>query len=79
MSVSIVWLNSVVGTGNSSINLLTETIAIIAYCSYNYYVLEYRNLPIEWGWASEWLYWLILFIPSFWYMQSGRWKKSYKL
>jgi MATE family multidrug resistance protein len=79
MSVSIVWLNSVVGTGNTAMNLLTETIAIIAYCTYNYYVLEYRNLPIEWGWASEWLYWMVLFIPSFWYMQSGRWKKSIKL
>lgn len=74
MSVSTVWLNAVVGTGNSKMNLVTETIAIIAYCIYCYLVLEKFNLPITYGWMSEWLYWIVLFAPSFWYMKSGRWK-----
>jgi MATE family multidrug resistance protein len=76
MSVSTVWLNAVVGTGNTRMNLFTETIAIVAYCAYVYYTLEYKKLPITWGWASEWLYWIILFIPSYWYIKSGRWRKA---
>jgi len=71
-----VWLNAVVGTGNSRINLITETIAIILYCVYNYIVLEWLKLSIIAGWASEWLYWLSLFIPSFFYLKSGRWKNK---
>jgi len=75
MSISIVWMNAVTGTGNSTMNLTTEFVAIILYCIYVFTVLEKMQLPITWGWVSEWIYWACLLIPSFWYMQSGRWKK----
>jgi len=72
-SVSTVWLNAVVGTGNSRRNLITELVAIVLYCIYVYMVLEYFNLSISIGWISEWLYWLSLLIPSYWYIQSNKW------
>lgn len=75
MSVSVVWMNAVTGSGNSSMNLATEFVAIIFYCFYVYTVLEKLKLPITWGWGSEWIYWSTILIPSFWYMQSGRWKR----
>ena len=74
MSVSVVWMNAVTGTGNSKINLLSEIAAITLYCSYVYIVLEILNRPIAWGWASEWIYWTTILIPSYWYMKSGKWK-----
>lgn len=74
MSVSTIWLNAVTGTGNSKINLINETIAIIIYCLYNYFVLAKIKAPITFGWASEWLYWVCLFIPSYLYIKSGKWK-----
>lgn len=74
MSVSSVWLNSVIGTGNTKVNLLIEFITIIAYSIYIYLVLSYWNLSLTWGWASEILYWLSMFSMSFWYIRSGRWK-----
>ena len=74
MSVSVVWMNAVTGTGNSKINLLSELAAITLYCSYVYFVLEMLNKPIAWGWASEWIYWTTILIPSFWYIKSGKWK-----
>ena len=74
MSFSTVWLNAVTGTGNSGVNLMIEVVAIVFYCIYNYVVLEYLKLPITWGWASEWLYWGILFSLSFWYLRSGKWR-----
>ena len=74
MSVSVVWMNAVTGTGNSKINLLSEIAAITLYCSYVYFVLEILNRPIAWGWASEWIYWTTILIPSYWYMKSGKWK-----
>ncbi len=75
MSISVVWMNAVTGTGNSKMNLLSEIAAITFYCVYVYIVLEKLNLPIAWGWASEWIYWSTILIPSFWYMKSGRWKQ----
>ncbi|MEI6086021.1 MAG: MATE family efflux transporter [Bacteroidota bacterium] len=75
MSISVVWMNAVTGSGNSSMNLATEFVAIIFYCIYVYTTMEKMQLPITWGWGSEWIYWTTILIPSFWYMQSGRWKK----
>ncbi len=75
MSVAVVWVSAVTGTGNSKMNLYTEISTIVFYMLYVYIVLEKMNLSIAWGWGSEWLYWAIMFIPSFWYMRSDRWKK----
>jgi hypothetical protein len=66
-------LNAVVGTGNSRRNLIVEIVAIVIYCVYVYLVLEYFNLPITIGWISEWIYWISLLVPSYWYMQSNKW------
>lgn len=74
MSVSVIWLNAVTGTGNTKVNLYSEIAAIILYCLYVYTVLEKLKLSIEWGWASEGIYWITLLIPSYLYMRSGRWK-----
>jgi len=74
MSIGTIWLNAVTGTGNSQINLLIELVTIIIYCVYVYVVLEYWNLPITWGWGSEWVYWISMFSMAFIYMKSGKWK-----
>ena len=72
--VATVWLNAVVGTGNSKKNLQTEAIAIAVYTLYVWLVLEVFHLPITIAWMSEWIYWILMFTPSFLYMRSGRWK-----
>jgi MATE family multidrug resistance protein len=74
MSFSTVWLNAVTGTGNTKVNLVIELITIVIYCIYVYVVLEYWNLPITWGWGSEWVYWISMFSMAFFYMRSGKWK-----
>ncbi len=74
MSVAVIYFNAVIGTGNSKINLIVEIAAIICYCLYVYLTLEHFDLHITIGWMSEWLYWSVLFLPSFLYMRSNRWK-----
>lgn len=76
MSFSTVYLNSVTGSGNTRITFLIEASAILFYCAYVYLVAEYFFLPISFAWMSEWLYWLSMFIPAFWYMRSGRWRNK---
>lgn len=74
MSFSTIWLNAVTGTGNSRVTLLIEVVTIVLYCIYIYVVLEKFFLPISYGWMSEWLYWISLFIFSWLYIRSGKWK-----
>lgn len=74
MSFSVVWLNAVTGTGNTKVNFYIELAAIVFYCTYVYVVLEKLNLSIIWGWGSEWLYWLTMFVPAYIYIKRGKWK-----
>jgi multidrug resistance protein, MATE family len=76
MSVSTVWLNAVTGTGNTVVNLTIEFITIVIYSVYVYVVLEYLNMPITWGWGSEWVYWISMFTMAFFYMRSGKWRNK---
>jgi multidrug resistance protein, MATE family len=74
MSCASIWLNAVIGTGNTKVNLAIELFAICVYCGYVYLILEYLNLSIVIGWTAEWVYWSCVLIPSFLYLRSGRWK-----
>lgn len=74
MSFSVVWLNAVIGTGNTRISLIAEVLAITLYCLFVYFVLNKWKMPITVGWLSEWVYWLTLFLVSWIYMKKGNWK-----
>jgi len=76
MSFGTIWLNAVVGTGNTRVNLAIEIITIIFYSIYVYLVLGYWNLPIVYGWMSEWLYWIFTFVLAYMYMRSGKWREK---
>lgn len=74
MSFGTIWLNAVTGTGNTVVNLTIELITIVIYSIYVYVVLEWLQLPITWGWGSEWVYWMSMFTMAWWYIRSGKWK-----
>lgn len=76
MCISTVWLNGVTGTGNTKINLGIEIVAILLYSIYVYFVLHVWKLSLVWAWASEILYWTVLFTLSFTYLKSGKWRKK---
>ncbi len=76
MSFSTVWLNAVTGTGNTLVNLGIELVTIVIYSVYVFLVLEVWNLPITWGWGSEWVYWISMFTMAYLYVRSGKWKNK---
>jgi multidrug resistance protein, MATE family len=76
MSFSTVWLNAVTGTGNTLVNLGIELVTIVIYSIYVFLVLEVWNLPITWGWGSEWVYWISMFTMAYLYVRSGKWKNK---
>jgi Na+-driven multidrug efflux pump len=76
MSVGTIWLNAVTGTGNGRVTFIIELAAIALYCTYVYVVLEIQHMSLVWGWASELLYWSVLFLLSFLYIRSNRWRAT---
>jgi putative MATE family efflux protein len=76
MSFSVVWIAAVTGTGNTRVSFMIELATITFYISYVFTVMEKLKYSITIGWMSEWLYWICLFIPSFLYIRSGRWRKK---
>jgi MATE family multidrug resistance protein len=75
-SCSFVFLFAVTGSGNSRVTLMIEAVAIVLYSVYVYLVLDKYFLDITYGWMSEWLYSICMFLPSFLYMRSNRWKNK---
>lgn len=67
-SISTIWMNAVVGTGHTKTALWAEIMAVVFYSIYNYIVIELLGLPLIWAWASEWLYWIVLFLPCIYFM-----------
>lgn len=75
-SVATVMFNGVMGTGSMFLSLLIETIGMVIYLSYAYIVAKIMLLGLPYVWTAEFLYWLILVVPSWWYLQSGKWEKK---
>jgi len=76
MSISVVWLNALTGTGQTKINLLTEGIAVILYMSYTYFIIKVQRLPLAYAWSNEWVYWTITLTIAFIFMNKTKWKKK---
>lgn len=76
MSMATIWLQAVTGTGNSRITFFIELTAIAFYCVYVYLTLEVYQLSIFWGWASEMLYWTVMFLLSYFYLMRGKWQQK---
>ncbi len=76
MSLSVVWLNGVTGTGYTTINLLIEIAAIAIYLAYTWFFMKYQYAGLAMAWSNEVVYWLVILIPSLLFMRYGKWKKN---
>lgn len=74
MSIANIWLNGVTGTGKTKVNLAIEIIAITLYLGYTYYFMKVNYLSLAMAWSNEFIYWTVIFIMSFLFLKSGRWK-----
>lgn len=68
LSISTIFFNGVVGTGNTRLNMYFELAAILLYLIYCIIVIEYKRMPLSYAWGSEFIYWLSLFSFSAYYL-----------
>ena len=74
MSIANIWLNGVTGTAKTRINLLIEVIAITVYLIYTWYFIKVNYISLAMAWGNELVYWFTIFLISYLYLKSGRWK-----
>ena len=75
MSIANPWLNGLTGTGKTKINLAIEILAISLYLLYTLYVMKVNYTSLAMAWSNEFVYWTVIFVMSFLYLRSGKWKK----
>jgi len=79
MSIASIWLNAVTGTGKTKMNLVIEGAAIIVYLVYTFILVKQLNLSLAVVWSNEMIYWLLIFLVSFWFITKGNWIKDDKM
>lgn len=76
MCLAIIWLNAVTGTGFTKINLGIEIIAISFYLMYTWYFMKLNYISLTVAWSNELVYWSLIFLLSYLFMKSGKWKRG---
>ncbi|HSN60275.1 MAG TPA: MATE family efflux transporter, partial [Ferruginibacter sp.] len=74
MSMANIWLNAVTGTGKTKVNLRIEIVAISLYLMYTWYFMKINYVSLAMAWSNEFIYWSSIFLMSFFYIKSGKWK-----
>lgn len=76
-SFSTVIFNGIVATGKTVITLIIETLAILVYAGFMYYIFYMREPNLIIGWMSEWVYWITVALFSVAYFGLFNWKKGF--
>ena len=74
MSIANIWLNGVTGTGKTKVNLAIEIISIIIYLIYTWIFMKVHYISLSMAWSNELVYWSAIFLLSFGFLKSGKWK-----
>jgi hypothetical protein len=62
-------LSAVSGSGKTGASLTIESITLVFYLFASWYMAVYRHASIEWVWSVEYVYFLIMGILCWWYLQ----------
>ncbi len=74
--VSEVLFNAFPGTDNTRSAFLLELIVLVFYTGYAYYTAIVLGTSVEIVWYSEFVYWGLLGILSYWCLRKGNWQKK---
>lgn len=78
LPIANIFFHSILGLGNSKINLIIETITILFYFAYIHFILVIFNLNIAWAWTSEIFYWVILLCTGLIFFKWISWQRYIK-
>ncbi len=72
-SIGGVYFNGLAATGATYYGLKIQSFCAIVYLIYIYVIVEFSNGGLEWAWASEIFYWIIMLGLTINYLRSKKW------
>lgn len=75
MAIHNVYFNGIVGTGAIKTSLSFQTIAVVCYLGYIYFVIVKLSGSLMLAWSAELIHAAIIFLLSVIYLKSNRWYK----
>ncbi len=72
-SVSAIYMNGLMGTGETPLVLRIQIAATFLYLIYIFLVIKVYTLDVKWAWATEIFYWLFIFGVTYYYLSRKRW------
>jgi putative MATE family efflux protein len=72
-SLGGIFFNGLAGTGATGTSLGLQAIATTFYLIYIFVVIKKYSLGLQWAWACEIFYWLLLWFISYWFIRSNKW------
>jgi putative MATE family efflux protein len=76
VTIAVVLLNAVSGTGKTRFSMMTEITVVIFYVLWTFVLVEFTRASISMVWTAEILYGVIMLIMSGLYLKFGNWRKS---
>lgn len=73
--IAFILFNGVSGTGNTKVSLLIEATTISIYLVAAYFIAIELEASLPVVWCSEFIYFGLLGLFSFWYLKKGNWRK----
>lgn len=73
-SIGIILLNGLTGTGRTYQALKLQFFSTGFYLIYTFVVIKHTNLGLEWAWASEIFYWVIMIAMTSYFFYGKRWQ-----
>lgn len=76
LSISSVLFSSISGTGNTQAALILETVVLICYIGYMYWIVAVQQASTAVCWTVEYVYWGGIMICSFFYLKYAKWQNK---
>ncbi len=74
-SIGSIYMNGMMGTGETGKTLKYQVGASILYLTFIYYVVRNEHLGLKWAWSAEIVYWGFILLCCVYYLYSNRWHK----
>jgi Na+-driven multidrug efflux pump len=73
-SVATIFFNGLSGTGASFQGLNIQIFCTVIYMASAFYIIKIKEMGLIWAWASESIYWLLIFFASIYALNGGKWR-----
>src|SRR6056297_3274755 len=73
-SVASIYFNGLSGTGATLFALKMQSFTAIFYMGILFLAILFWGISLPWAWSLEILYWVLIFVFSFYYLRTEKWK-----